>query len=165
MTREFKVNPCRCSVFDVFQLDKTETDIRAIREAIRETKNRFKCGVLVNADGIPMSLTEAQLNNLEKKLLDPVERLKEEQLAHQAHPLGKDEALSSCLQALAARKEGDDPTAALFAEMQGALLKLLGRFMPPLDPPHLDDNLPWPESPAPMTLVREGLEEAILRDR
>jgi hypothetical protein len=165
MASEFETNPCRCSLFDVFHLDKAVTDIRAIREAIRDAKNRQRFDSLTARDGTPLQLTEAQLNNLEKRLLDPIERLKEEQLVHQAYLFGQDEALKSCVDALAASEDTTHQVGSLLSDTRTAVLQMISRFLPPLEPPQLADDLPWPEPPATRPAVREDLAEAILRDQ
>lgn len=167
MSNEFKSNPCRQNLFEVFQLDKAETGIRAIREAVQVTKRRFVNGggKLPMRDGTEMELTEAQLNQMEKKLLDPLTRLKEEQIAHQAHRFAHDEAFGGRLQALAAYEETAGQVGTLLAETQSATLAMVKRYLPPFTPPALADDLPWPEPPAPGTPRREDLAAAILRDQ
>lgn len=153
-------NQARRSIFHVFRIDKSVTDIKSINEAVNEAKRRVKFGKVVAGDGTP--LDEAQVNSLLKSLLDPIERLKAEQFVHQAHLFSKDGELAECVSRL---EQADDPLPQLLAASRGSVLSLLYRFLPPLTPPALEDDLPWPEPPTALALVREGLEDAILRDR
>ena len=165
MPNEFKSNPCRHNLFEVFRLDKAETGIRAINEAIQATKNRFKYGKLTTRDGEELDLSEAQLNHLEKKLRDPIARLREEQIVHQFHLFAHDEALGGRLLALAAYEETAGQVGTLLAETQSATLAMVKRYLPPFTPPSLADDLPWPEPPAPGAPAREDWAAVILRDQ
>jgi hypothetical protein len=158
------VNPCRRNIFDVFQIDKSETDIASIRNAIREARNRLGYGEMIGSDGTKLELSEAELNNMESVLLDPVARLKEELFVHQAHPFLKDQALAGCIDRLAALEKKSDAMKDLISETRKPLLTALARFLPPLSPLTLEDDLPWPEPPAPMPITRKSLEEGIFSD-
>src|SRR6476660_9069107 len=111
---DFTQNPCRHHLFEVFALDKSETDLRALRTAVQAARDRLRFGRLLARDGSQLQLKEADLNALEKQLLNPVECLKAEQLVHQAHPFARDGALALCLDRLAA--EDKDPLPGLRAE-------------------------------------------------
>jgi hypothetical protein len=165
MPNEFKNNPCRLNLFEVFWLDKAETGIRAINEAIQATKNRAKFGKLTTRDGTELDLSEAQLNRLEKELRDPIARLREEQIAHQIHLFAHDEALAGQLQALVKREEAAGQVRTLLAETQSATLAMVRNYLPPFTPPALADDLPWPEPPAPGAPTREDWDAVILRDQ
>ena len=158
----FQINPCRQNIFEVFRLDKVETDPGAILAAINKAKTQLSNGIMVARDGTEFSLSEAQLNNLEKILLDPLERLKAEQLVHQAHFFSHDEEFAGAAHAL---RQEDDSMQMLLVDMKSALVVVLGQFLPSFTPPHLEDDQPWPDPPAPLELVREAWTAAILRDQ
>jgi hypothetical protein len=160
----FNGNPCRHHLFEIFALDKSETDLRVIRAATQAARDRLRFGRLVARDGTEIALTEAELNALEKQLLTPLERLKAEQLVHQAHTFANDPELSRCLGRLA--EEDQDPMPGLVADVQAQALRALLKTTPPLPPPSpLADDLPWPPEPEGCPLRRESLTDAVLRDR
>jgi len=158
---DFSFNPCRRNIFDVFPIDKSQTDLKAINEKRRNAREQWQYGQLVARDGAKLTLSEAELNAFESLLLDPVERLKAEQFVHQAHRFSQDEELAACLQQL---KNQTDLLPELLADLQAAILARLSRFLPPLAPPRLPDDLPWPAPPEPLDLLLEPLEAVILRD-
>ncbi|HWP43376.1 MAG TPA: hypothetical protein VNO14_09090 [Blastocatellia bacterium] len=162
MAIDFSVNPCRRSIFDVFRLDKGETAIPAILRAVADAKERLKFGRNRSSDGTDLELTEAQLNNLQERLFDPLARLKEEQIVHQTHLFAQDEELA---RGIAALEERDDGLKDALAQAQEASLRVVGRLLPPPDCSRIEDDLPWPELPAPLALRREALDDAILRDQ
>jgi hypothetical protein len=160
---DFSRNPCRHHLFEVFALDKSETDLRIIRAATQAARDRLGFGRLVARDGTALELTEAELNALEKKLLTPLERLQAEQLVHQAHAFSSDRELARCLGRLA--EEDRDPMPGLVADLQAQALRVLLKTTPPLPPPSsLSDDLPWPPEPEACELRRESLLDAILRN-
>lgn len=164
MRHDFTHNPCRRGIFDIFALDRAETDLRAVRAAVQGARDRLQYGRIVARDGSELELTEADLNAAEKVLLDPVERLKAEQLVHQAHRFSEDAELRALVGRLA--EDAVDPLPGLVAEIEPAALLAAARgLLPPLAPPPLADDLPWPPPPEPLELHREPLERAILRDR
>lgn len=158
---DFNINPCRRSIFDVFRLDKSETGIMAIRQAVLEAKERLKYGRIVSRNGTEIEITQAQMNNLQDRLFDPIARLKEEQIVHQAHLFAQDVELVRAIEAL---EEKGDGLEEVISDTRLALLQMVGRMLPPLEHSRLEDDLPWPDPPAPLALAREGLDEAILRD-
>lgn len=161
---DFRRNPCRHHLFEVFVLDKSETDLRVIRAAAQTARDRLRFGRLAARDGTGIALTEAELNALEKQLLTPLERLQVEQLVHQEHTFGGDPELARCLERLA--EEDGDPMPAVVAEAQARALRILLTTAPPLQPPApLADDLPWPPEPEACELRRESLTDAVLRDR
>lgn len=161
---DFSRNPCRHHLFEVFALDKSETDLRRIRDAAQAARGRLGFGRIVARDGTEIQLTEAELNALEKKLLTPLERLQAEQLVHQVHTFASDRELSRCLGRLA--EEDQDPMPGVVAEVQAQALRALLRTAPPLPiPAPLPDDLPWPPEPEAYPLRSESLADAVLRDR
>ena len=160
---DFRRNPCRHHLFEVFALDKSETDLRVIRAATQAARDRLRFGRLMARDGTEIALTEAELNALEKQLLTPLERLQAEQLVHQEHTFGSDQELTRCLERLA--EEDTDPMPGVVAEVQAQALHILLKTAPLLQPPpSLADDLPWPPEPEACELRRESLADAILRD-
>lgn len=160
---DFGRNPCRHHLFEIFALDKSETDLRIIRAATQAARDRLGFGRLVARDGTAIELTEAELNALEKKLLTPLERLQAEQFVHQAHAFSGDRELARCLDRLA--EEDQDPMPGVVAEVQAQALRTLLKTAPPLPiPSPLADDLPWPPEPEAYPLRRETLPDAILRD-
>ncbi len=161
---DFSNNPCRSHLFEIFALDKSETDLRTLRSAVNTTRDRLRFGKIKARDGSEIELTEADFNALEEKLYDPLQRLQAEQLVHQEHLFAGDQELISALREL----EDEDPapfTDLLEEARPQVLLAVLQAFLPSFEPPVLVDDLPWPEEPEPFELHREPLEEAILRER
>lgn len=158
---DFSFNPCRQNIFDVFPIDKSETDLKAINEKRRSAREQWQYSQLVARDGSKLTLSEAELNAFERLLLDPVERLKAEQFVHQAHSFSQDEELAACLQQL---ENQADLLPDLLADLQAEILAGLSRFLPPLAPPRMPDDLPWPAPPGPFALALEPLEALVLRD-
>jgi hypothetical protein len=159
---DFTRNPCRHHLFEIFNLDKSETDLRAIRTAVQEVQGRLRYSRIVARDGTVLTLSEADLNTLSKVLLTPLERLKTEQLVHQAHAFSQDRELALCMESLAVEEE--DPLPGLIAEVQGQALRTLVRTALPLPSPFLADDLPWPPEPEGYELRRESIKEAIQRE-
>jgi hypothetical protein len=158
-----KKNPCRRNIFDVFKIDKSETDIKTIRGASQKSRDQLKFGKIVARDGTELSLTEADLNEMDKILFDPVARLQAEQFVHQAHLFSQDEELGGLMRQL--ETEGHDPLPDLLAEVQaGALLALARQVLPEPAPPALADDLPQVELD-PLELHLEPWKDVILRDR
>lgn len=156
-----KRNPCQRNLFDVYPLDKSEADIKAIRTAAQKVRDQLKFGKIVARDGTELSLTEADLNEMDKILFDPVARLKAEQFVHEAHSFSQDEELAVLMQQL---EETRDPLPGLLDDIQsGALVTLARQVLPEPVPPPLADNLP-PVELEPLELQLELLREAILRD-
>ena len=160
---DFNRNPCRYHIFDIFALDKSETDLRKIRAAIQATRDRLHFGKIEARDGTTIQLSEAEFNTLEKELVHPVERLKAEQLVHQAHAFSRDAELARCIESLA-NQEGDT-LPKLLHEVQGqALLAVVKATIPLLVSSPLADDLPWPPEPPAYFPKRESREDAILRE-
>jgi len=158
----FEENPCRWNVFEAFQLDRSTTDLRAIRERVSDTFDVWKYHheQIKLRNGELRAIDEARLNELKKRLENPLQRLKEEQLAHQVHTFAGDEELLSAVRGLAEPDApGSVPTVA-----GAALLKSIGPLLPVVSAAKLEDDLPWPEPPSPFALERESLKDAILRD-
>lgn len=153
----------RHTLFDVFGLDKSETDPRAIQAAVRRAESRRKSGQLRGPDGAPIALSESELNHLKATLLDPLARLRAEQLIHQGHSFASDDELAQALAALAAVEP--DPVDELLAFIPEAITAALGQTLAQVEPPTLEDDLPWPDEPGVLALELEPLEELILRDR
>jgi hypothetical protein len=161
---DFRRNPCRFHLFEVFAVDRSETDLRTLRAAVQTARDRLRYGRIVARDGTELELTEAQLNALESELLDPLRRLRAEQLVHREHPFTRDPELATLLGEL--QDEELDPFPPLLADARTELLTaVLDVFLPTYHPPPLPDDLPWPPDPEPLELHREPPEEAILRDR
>ena len=160
---DFKKNPCRRTIFDVFAIDRSETDLRVIRTASQKARDQLKFGRILARDGTELSLTEADLNEMDKILFDPVERLKAEQFVHQGQLFSQDEELASLMRDLVT--ENRDPLPDLLAEIQaGALLGLARTMLLEPSPVPLEDDLPAVELEA-LELELEPLKDAILRDR
>ncbi len=156
-------NPCRRNIFDVYPIDKLETDIRAIRAASQQARDQLKFGKIVARDGSELSLSEADLNEMDEILFDPVARLKAEQFVHQPHLLSRDEELAGLLRQL--ETETCDPLPNLLIEVQvGSLLTFVRQVLPEPAPPPLADDLPEVELER-LDLRLESWKEAILRDR
>ena len=160
--QDFTTNPCRRNIFDVFPVDKADTDMKNVREAMRSARDQWKFGHIVARDGTQLTLTEAELNAMERLLLDPVERLKAEQFVHQTHLFANDADIVRCVQQL---EDKDDPIQDVLTDLQGALLAMVRHAIPPLQPPLMEDDLPWPPEPGPCDVMFEPLESAILRER
>jgi len=155
-------NPCRRSIVDVYPIDKSETDLRAIRTASQKVREQLRSGKIVARDGSELSLSEADLNRLDKTLFDPVARLKAEQFVHQAHLFSQDEELADLMQQI--REEGRDPLPDLLTDIQaGALLAIARQVLPEPAPLPLADDLPEVELER-LELRHEPWKEAILRD-
>jgi hypothetical protein len=160
---DFSRNPCRHHLFEVFALDKSETDLRTVRAAAQAAHDRLRFGKLTARDGSELRMSEAELNRLEQVLMTPVARLAAEQLVHQAHSFAKDPELTGCIASLAA--VAADPLAAeLGPAQEQVLLRLVRDAMPPLPPSTLADDLPWPPPPPAWAPRRESPAEAVLRD-
>jgi hypothetical protein len=159
---DFTINPCRHNIFDVFPIDKSDTNMKNVREAIRNARDQWKFGRIVARDGTEITLTEAELNAMESILLDPVERLKAEQFVHQEHRFSQD---AEIVQSMHQLEKTQDPMQNVLADIRMALLVVVSRFLPVLEPPPLPDDLPWPVAPGPCEMAFESLETAILRDR
>ncbi len=161
---DFSRNPCRSHLFEIFGLDKSETDLRALRSAVQTTRDRLRFGKIKARDGSEIELTEADSNALEEKLFDPLQRLQVEQLVHQEHLFAKDPELISALDEL--KDEDPAPLTVLVEEARPqVLLAVLQAFLPSFEPPVLAVDLPWPEEPESFGLHREPLEDVILRER
>lgn len=163
MTRiDPKKNPCRCTIFDVYPIDKSEIDIRVIRAASQKARDQLKFGKIVARDGGELSLSEANLNEMDEILFDPVARLQAEQFVHQAHSFSQDEELADLMRQLG--EEGRDPLPGLLTDIQaGALLAIARQILPEPTPPPLADDLPEVELER-LELRLESWKEAILRD-
>jgi CelD/BcsL family acetyltransferase involved in cellulose biosynthesis len=160
---DLKKNPCRRNIFDVFPIDRSETGLKTIREASQKARDQLKFGKIVARDGTELSLTEADLNEMDKILFDPVARLKAEQFVHQAHLFSQDEELADLMRQLAA--ESRDPMPGLLAEIQaGSLLALVRQVLPEPTPERLEDDLPQVDV-EPLEIQLEAWKDAILRDR
>ncbi len=159
---DFTINPCRRNIFDIFQIDKSEIDLRVINGASKNAREMWKYGKLKARDGSTLELSEAELNAMVNCLLNPLERLRAEQFTHQAHHFIEDEQLARCLRRL---ETETDLMPDLVNGLQESLFGRLIRFLPPLAPRNLSDDLAWPEPPEPCDLTRETLAMAILRDR
>lgn len=156
-------NPCHGNVFDVFLIDKSETDVRVIREELRNARDRLEFDKFRTRDGRRLTLSEAELNRMEAILLDPLQRLQAEQFVHQAHLFSEDEELARCLTELTLEEE--DPIDDLLSTLEQALLRMIVGALPPPEPCPIEDDLPWPNEPGSCPPQLETLEEAILRDR
>jgi hypothetical protein len=161
---DFARNPCRHHLFEVFALDKSETDLRAILAATLAARDRLRFGKMVAGDGAELQISEAELNRLEQVLLSPVARLEAEQLVHQAHSFARDPGLAACLARLAHAAAGDPLAAELELALQRVLLLLVRAALPPLPPVTLADDLPWPPAPETSVPRRESPAAAALRD-
>ncbi len=155
-------NPCRHNIFDAYAIDKSEIDIKVIRGASLKARDQLKFGKIVARDGAELQLTEAELNEMDKVLFDPVARLKSEQFVHQAHSFSQDEELTVLVRQL---EEARDPLPDLLAKIQARTLATLVRqVLPQPVPQPLADDL-TPVELEPLDLQLESLRDAILRDR
>ncbi len=158
----FEENPCRWNLFEVFQIDRSVTDLKALRERVGDTRDLWKHhdGKVTLRSGEVHEIEEARLNDLAGRLFNPLLRLQEEQFAHQFHSFAGDDELLGAVKALAQEAAPlPAPTVA-----SAVLVSAIGPLLPTLSPPRLEDNLPWPDPPAPLPVEREKLEDAILRD-
>jgi hypothetical protein len=155
-------NPCRRNIFDVYRIDKSETDIRVIRAASQKTRDQLKFGKIVARDGSELSLSEADLNETDEILLDPVARIKAEQFVHQVHLFSQDDELAGLMRQL--EVEAHDPLPDLLVEIQrGSLLTIVRQVLPEPAPSPLADDLPEVELER-LELRLESRKNAILRD-
>ena len=155
-------NPCRRHAFEVFRIDKSATDLRAIRSQVKSAREAwdFDKHAVTGLDGVPFEVDEARLNELEKRLFDPLERLKEEQFVHQAHPFGADEELAGAIKDVLSHSV----SAAISCDARALIAGALGPLLPEIPPPAMPDDLPDPKWPAAFPIERESLEQAIMRD-
>jgi hypothetical protein len=158
----FEENPCRWNLFEVFQIDRSLTDKRAINERVRLTRDQWKFNqekVLLR-NGALCAIEESRLNELEGRLSKPLQRLKDEQFAHQFHSFAGDDELLGAVKGLT---EVTAP-AQMPSVAGAALVGAIGPLLPAITPPRLEDDLPWPDPPEAFSVKREPLEDAILRD-
>ncbi len=160
---DFRSNPCRHHLFEVFALDPSETDLYKVRKAVEATWGRLGFGKIVARDGTEIKIGEADLNRLKEQLLTPLSRLQAEQFVHRPHPLAGDPELARAVERLAAEER--DATAEVVAAARTELVLRLVKEALPAPPPPLADDLPWPPEPGEQPLRRESLAEAVLRDR
>lgn len=158
----FDENPCRMNLFEIFQIDRSVTDLRAIRGRVNDTLDLWKHNEnkITFRTGEVHAIEHALLNALQGRLFNPVQRLKEEQFAHQVHSFAGDEELLGALRSLT---EEDAPIRVPTVAM-ATLVSAIGPLLPAVSPPQLEDNLPWPEPLAEFHVARESLADAILRD-
>ena len=158
----FEDNPCLQNPFEVFRIDRSETDLRAIRERVKDAREtwEFDGRKIKTRGGAELAVDEAHMNEFQARLFDPLCRLKEEQFVHQAHSFAGDSELSQAVGEFLAPAEA----AALPGGDRAAVLKVLAARVPPIPAPHLADDLPWPAWPEPFQVETETLEAAILRD-
>jgi hypothetical protein len=158
----FEENPCRWNLFEVFQIDRSETNKRAILHRVSDTRDLWKHHeeIVVLRNGERRPTEEARLNELEGRLNNPLQRLKDEQLAHQFHSFAGDEELQSAVMRLTeAVVPAQTPSVA-----GAALVSAIGPLLPSISPPRMEDNLAWPDPPAAFQVEQESLQDAILRD-
>jgi len=161
----FDLNPCRRNPFDAFALSKDETGIKAIRRAIADARSLWKDrkGVMTARDGGAWTISEAQLNSLEKEICDPLRRLQIEQFVHQEHPFSADEEIAGLCHELARPPEASLP-AGMIDGISGALLTRLIHFVPDPVRPAIADDLPWPAYPEASPVELESLDRTLLRE-
>lgn len=161
----FDVNPCRRNPFDAFALGKDEDGIKAIRRAIADARNLWKDrkGVVIARDGGAWTISEAQLNSLEKEMCDPLRRLQIEQFVYQEHPFTGDEEIARQCRELARPPEAGVP-ADMIDRISGALLTRLIHFVPDPKRPPIADDLPWPAEPEARAIEFESLDRTLLRE-
>jgi hypothetical protein len=158
----FEENPCRWNEFEIFRIDRSMTDQRAIRLRVSDTREiwNYQEKKVVLRNGEKRAIEEARLNEFQGRLDDPLQRLKDEQFVHQFHSFAGDEELSSAVRGLAETElPVSVPTVA-----GAALLSAVGPLLPDITPPVLEDDLPWPQPPAAFDVEQEPLEDAMLRN-
>lgn len=159
---DFSYNPYRHNAFTVFNLDKAETNLKEIRKVIQDTKKHSLQDLNSSHSASDFTVDEAKLNKLEQILLDPVERLQEEQLAHTRHTFAQDGKWTENLQGIVPEKEEMDW---ILVDMEKDLLGRLACLLPELSWCDLPDDQEWPEAPAPELVSQEPLESVIKRER
>lgn len=158
----FEENPCRWNALEIFRLDRSITELNAIYERERATRDEWKFNdrKIKLRDGEVRALEEARLNEFQKHIDNPVLRLQEERYAHQIHSFAGDEELLIAVNQLDGEQSGEEiPIVA-----GSALASVIGGLLPSVEPAQIEDDLPWPDSPKPMPVENEPLENAILRD-
>ena len=158
----FEENPCRRNPFAVFKVDPAETNLREIRLRIDAAWKDwdFNGKKIRNPDGTETEVDEARMNELKARLMQPLTRLKEEQLVHRARPFQWDEEFEEAMKEFSVPPEAPS----LPNLPRAAVLNLLGPLLPEIAAPVLADDMPWPEPPQGFPRERETLEKAILRD-
>jgi hypothetical protein len=158
----FEENPCRRNPFAVFMVDRSETNLRAIRLRVDAAWKdwEFHGKKIRNPDGSETEVDEARMNEMKARLEQPLKRLKEEQLVHRSRPFVWDREFEDAMKEFSAPPEAPElPTLP-----RSAVLNLLGPLLPEVPAPVLADDMPWPEPPPTFPREREPLEQAILRD-
>jgi hypothetical protein len=158
----FEENICRWNALEIFQLDRSVTDLKSIRERESVTRDdwKFNDHKIKLRNGELHALEEARLNEFQNRIDNPIRRLQEERYVHQVHSFAGDEELLTALNQLV-REQG----AAEIPMVGGsALVSAIGGLLPTVTPPCMEDDLPWPDLPKPMHIDDEPLETAILRD-
>ena len=158
----FDENPCRWNALEVFQVNRSTTDRKTIMERENEAQKLWKLQELqiVLRNGEKHPLDEARLNRLRERLDKPLLRLQEEQLVHDFHSFAGDLELLEAVRNLTA-ETAHVQTPAVAGEV---LVSAIGEMLPVIEPPKMEDDLPWPEPPAPLPVEREALSVTILRD-
>jgi hypothetical protein len=155
-------NPCRRHPFEVFGIDKSETNRRNITSQVESAKDLLKHeqGAVKGPDGESFVVGEARINELEAILNDPLRRLQAEQFVHQAHPFSGDVELAAALEA-----EFSSVSAPLQTLDSGAVIaSALGPLLPEIEHADLPDDLPDPARPEPFPVEVERWDQTILRD-
>lgn len=160
-------NPCRRTAFEAFGLDKNETSIKNIRRATTQARASWKDngGKLTAGDGSEWELSEAALNSLEKQILDPLERLRLEQFVHEEHWFATGDELAQLLADVEQAAGQDHAWLQLLDQLDTALLQRVVRFLPELERPAIEDDLPWPDPPEAAAVELEPFEVTILREK
>jgi hypothetical protein len=155
-------NPCRKTLFDVFGIDKSSTELKDIRRRIRDAREVWghQKHCVKGPEGVTFVVDEARMNELEKRLLDPLKRLQEEQFVHQAHPFADDTELSEALALVKATGKQSVES----VDMQTVVAGVLGALLPEVSAFKLPDDLPEPLQPEPFPIEQEPLEKAVQRD-
>jgi len=158
----FEENPCTWNALEIFQLDRSVTDLKSVRERHSATRDEWKFNdqKIRLRNGEVRALEEARLNEFQKRIDDPVRRLQEEQYAHQFHSFAGDEELLAAVN----RLEQNQSTAEIPMVGGSALVSAIGGLLPEVKPQRIEDDLPWPDLPKPTPVEDEPLEDAILRD-
>jgi hypothetical protein len=158
----FEENPGRWNLFEVFQIDRSLTDLRSIRRSVQDALDRWRQngGKVELRNGEKCHAEEAKLNELSGRLFDPVRRLKNEQFAHQVHSFAGDEELHEAVTGMT----GVAAQALMPSVAGSALVAAIGPLLPTISAPRQEDDLPWPDPPSPIAIDMEPLQDAVLRE-
>ncbi len=158
----FDNNPCRWNALEIFQIDRSTMERKVLNERINRTKEdwKFEGQKVRMRNGEMQALDEARLNDFQKRIDNPVLRLREEQLVHQVHSFtGNEEMLNAVKELQASQCTTAPPSVA-----GTALIGVIGALLPSIPSHPMQDDLPWPEPLPPFRVEEEPLADAVLRD-